>query len=170
MIGSLTMLCTIYASFSWLCYYAWGATLTEPVVTEMLPAGNIWVQVMKMLFCLNLAFSYPLTSAIIFEGLQEFILGEGAANDRSKKWKVNAIRTGVVVGSVTFSIVVANSLDKVISLLGAILGVTIVLAIPSYCHFKLIAKTKAQKAKDVIIGFVAISMLVVGPVSIVLSW
>ena len=40
---AIITLCTIYIAFSSLCYYAWGADLTEPVVTEMLPAGNLCV-------------------------------------------------------------------------------------------------------------------------------
>ena len=70
------MLCTIYILFSLLCYYAWGSDLTEPVVTEMLPAGNMVVQIMKLLFCLNLVFSFPLTIVPTFSTLEAFLLGK----------------------------------------------------------------------------------------------
>ena len=42
-VAALALLCTMYVGFSMLCYYAWGQGLQEPVVTEMLPAGNISV-------------------------------------------------------------------------------------------------------------------------------
>lgn len=58
-----------------LCYYCWGSSLTEPVVTEMLPADNIYVQVMKLLFCLNLVVSFPLTIRPTFDTLQAVLLG-----------------------------------------------------------------------------------------------
>lgn len=58
---ALITLCITYIVFSEICYYAWGADLTESVVTEMLPPANIAVQILKLLFCLNLTFSYPLS-------------------------------------------------------------------------------------------------------------
>ena len=36
-------LCSLQILFASLCYYTWGASLTEPVVTEMLPPGNATV-------------------------------------------------------------------------------------------------------------------------------
>ena len=38
-----TSLCAINIIFSTICYYAWGTNLTEPVVTQMLPAHNVTV-------------------------------------------------------------------------------------------------------------------------------
>jgi len=140
-VAALALLCTMYVGFSMLCYYAWGQGLQEPVVTEMLPAGNISVQILKLTFCLSLLCGYPLTAKPIFEGLEDFLLKEGAASDIAQKWKVNGLRTSLVIFTIIFSIMIAPSLDKVISLLGAVLGVTIVLMIPSYCHFKLLATT-----------------------------
>ena len=58
---ALVSLCTFYTLFSFLCYYSWGSDLDEAVVTEMLPADNVFVQIMKLLFCVNLMVSYPLT-------------------------------------------------------------------------------------------------------------
>ena len=58
---ALVSLCTFYTLFSFLCYYSWGSDLDESVVTEMLPADNVFVQIMKLLFCVNLMVSYPLT-------------------------------------------------------------------------------------------------------------
>jgi amino acid permease len=76
----LACLGTIYATFAFLCYYAWGSDLTESVVTEMLPAGNTWVQIMKMLFCVNLVISYPLTIIPTFNALEAFFLGVAETN------------------------------------------------------------------------------------------
>ena len=59
-IAAFGTLFTMHVTFSSICYYAWGENLTEPVVTEMLPADNVFVQAMKLLFCINLFFSFPL--------------------------------------------------------------------------------------------------------------
>ena len=73
---ALITLCIVYVSFSSICYYAWGASLTEPVVTEMLPADNLFVQIMKMLFCLNLVFSFPLTMVPAYSTIEVMIMGQ----------------------------------------------------------------------------------------------
>ena len=60
----LVTLCSIYVIFSFLCYYTWGSDLNQTVVTEMLPADNTYVQIMKLLFCTNLIFSYAMTNIV----------------------------------------------------------------------------------------------------------
>ncbi len=59
--AALISLCTVYIMFSFLCYYNWGADLDESVVTEMLPPDNAFVEFMKIAYCINLVFSYPIT-------------------------------------------------------------------------------------------------------------
>lgn len=71
----LVTLCTVYMAFSMFCYYAWGASLDEPVVTEMLPADNTFVQTMKLLYCINLVFSFPITIVPTFNTLEAVIFG-----------------------------------------------------------------------------------------------
>ena len=75
-VAAIGTLCTCYVLFSELCYYAWGSDLTEPVVTEMLPADNTFVQIMKLLFCVNLVFSFPLTIVPTFDTLEAWILNK----------------------------------------------------------------------------------------------
>ena len=72
-IGALIFLCTIYVLFAFTCYYAWGSNLDQPVVTEMLPPDNHFVQVMKLLFCLNLMISYPVTIVPVYHALEAVI-------------------------------------------------------------------------------------------------
>lgn len=79
-VGCLLFLCTIYVSFSMLCYWAWGSDLTEPVVTEMLPADNTFVQVMKLAYCLNLVFSFTVIIWPTFTTLETLILGKKETN------------------------------------------------------------------------------------------
>lgn len=66
---ALSTLCAVYVAFAFLCYYGWGSNLDEAVVTEMLPADNVYVQIMKILFCVNLAISYPITIVPVYDAL-----------------------------------------------------------------------------------------------------
>ena len=98
----------MHITFGSICYYAWGSDLTEPVVTQMLPAENGYVQAMKLLFCVNLLYTYRLTIAPTFNSLEAFVLGvketnkdedeEGNAVEESYElyWRVNFLRTFVV--------------------------------------------------------------------------
>jgi len=76
--AALSTLCIIYIAFSELCYYTYGSGLDEPVVTEMLPADNRIVQIMKLLFCLNLVFSYPMTVVPVSQTLQTYVFGRSS--------------------------------------------------------------------------------------------
>ena len=71
--AALVTLCITYVLFAFVCYYSWGSTLTEPVVTEMLPADNAFVEIMKLLFCLNLMISYPITITPMYTALEDLL-------------------------------------------------------------------------------------------------
>lgn len=45
-------------------------------MTEMLPADNTFVQIMKLLFCCNLVISYPLTIVPTFTAIETTFLGQ----------------------------------------------------------------------------------------------
>ena len=47
--------------FAELCYYTFGKDLNVAIITDKMPADNPIIQVVKLLFILNLVFSYPLT-------------------------------------------------------------------------------------------------------------
>ena len=90
-IGALIFLCTIYVLFAFTCYYAWGSNLDEPVVTEMLPPDNHFVQVMKLLFCLNLMISFPVTIVPVYHALEAVI---GKEETSQEEEETAAIETG----------------------------------------------------------------------------
>lgn len=85
-------------------------------------------------------------------------------------WKVNVLRSLMVLCTVIIVIFVADKLDKVMSVAGAIFGMTNVLLLPGICHLKLSAETKFQKTFDICIIIFAILMLAVGPFTIVMQW
>ena len=68
-------LCIIQILFSTLCYYAWAGSIVEPIITEILPAGNVLVQIMKLLYCINLVYSYRVSIVPTFSALEQYILG-----------------------------------------------------------------------------------------------
>ena len=61
LISAIATLTVIYIVFGGLGYLAWGQSEIQPYSTDMLPASNIAVIVMKFLFSLNLICSYSIT-------------------------------------------------------------------------------------------------------------
>ena len=64
---AITTLTSVYIVFGTVCYLAYGDNIAL-IVTEMLPQVW-WASILKVLFCLNLIFSYSIiihpTNAII---------------------------------------------------------------------------------------------------------
>lgn len=59
--AALSTLCTIYILFSEICYFNFGDGLSESIVMQEMPSDNRLIQVVKVLYCFNILFSYPLT-------------------------------------------------------------------------------------------------------------
>ena len=76
----------------------------------------------------------------------------------------------MVLMTVIVVLFVADKLDRVISIAGAIFGMTNVLLLPAFCHLKLTANTQSQKIFDILVIIFACIMLVFGPVTIALQW
>ena len=68
-------ICILQILFSSVCYYAWGNSIVEPMITEILPADNVWIQIMKLLFCVNLLYSEKIIIVPTFSCLEYYILG-----------------------------------------------------------------------------------------------
>jgi amino acid permease len=60
-IAALGSLCTLYILFSELCYLTYGDGLQESIVLEQLPKDNGIIIGIKVLFSLNILFTYPIT-------------------------------------------------------------------------------------------------------------
>ena len=100
------------------------------------------------------------------ESQNRTIAGESVA----MYWKVNILRSFLVLVTVIIVIFVAEKLDKVMSIAGAIFGMTNVLLLPTICHLKLSAKTTCSRIFDHCIIIFAIVMLIFGPFTIVMQW
>ena len=87
----------MYVLFAFTCYYAWGSNLDESVVTEMLPPDNVFVQIMKLLFCINLMISYPITIIPVYNAL-EAVIGKEETNREEGEEEVKADEKGGAVG------------------------------------------------------------------------
>lgn len=56
----ITVTFLIYVTFGEFCYIIYGSKLVLPLITSNLPKENVIVAIVKVVFCVNLIFSYPL--------------------------------------------------------------------------------------------------------------
>ena len=152
---TITFLIIVYCAFADLCYYTYGDSLTKPIIMEMMPADNLIIQIVKILFMINLVFSYPLTIFITNVILEGFTFHNSKSSPNIRKWLKNLQRSCVLLFGIICAIYLKDVLDQILAISGTILGTTVVMKFPVLCHYKLLAKTKWEKAID--IGMLAIS-------------
>ena len=138
----LTFLTITYISFALLCYYTFGSSLDRPLIIEMMPSSNIIIIIVKILYIINLVFSYPLIiymTNIILEG---FMFKSWKKATNARKYCKNLSRSMVLLLGIIAAMYLKDMLDKVLALCGTLLGSTVVMTIPALCHYKLLAKTR----------------------------
>mmetsp|Transcript_41783 Transcript_41783/g.63810 ORF Transcript_41783/g.63810 Transcript_41783/m.63810 type:complete len:164 (+) Transcript_41783:1226-1717(+) len=86
---TIVFLMIVYVAFSNLCYFTFGDQLTKPIIMEMMPADNPIIQVVKILFMINLVFSYPLTIYITNVILEGFLFKKSTSSKSTRKWLKN---------------------------------------------------------------------------------
>jgi proton-coupled amino acid transporter len=146
-----------YAAFGEFCYFVYGNKITTPLITENLPPGNAFASVIKVLFCINLVFTYPLVlypANIIIEG---YLFGH-MPKSKKRQWSKNVYRGLMVAFTIVVAVLLGESLDKFLALLGAVGCTPIAFTLPAFFHYKLVAKTKKEKNID--IALIVISLLI----------
>ena len=136
----------------------------------MMPADNPVIMIVKILFCINLACSYPLCIYPVNLILESYVFKGFTQKTAARKWLKNLSRGLVVASAAVLAVVFSSKLDKFLSLLGALLCAPLVFTIPTLCHYKLIAKTRREKIEDMIIVSISFVILVFCTIQGVENW
>ena len=119
------------------------------------------IVITELLYCINLVFSYPLTIFPANKIIESFIfhrfLGMKEVTTK-RKWLKNLSRLIVVFLGCFLSITFEKVLDQFLGVAGAVLGITIILIVPTLYHYKVCATTPREKNTDIL--FMAFSFLV----------
>ncbi len=107
----LVVLTSTYIFFGQYCYTVYGNELTTPIVTENLPKGDIFVNVVKVLFCFNLIFTYPLVIYPTNMVVESYLFSGMTKKSPLRQWLKNLSRTVIVGITVVMSISLAAKLD-----------------------------------------------------------
>jgi len=148
----------VYLFFGLLCYITFGAGV-EPIITEMLPPTSPVTIGIKILFCFNLIFSYPICISPTNLVLEGFMFG-GMGQSKLRKWLKNLSRFCVCLSAAYLAIELQSKMDKFLGLLGALCCAPLALALPAILHLKLLAQTRTDRAIDIVLVVVSGAMLV----------
>ena len=125
----------LYVGFGEYCLFIYGEDLKLPLITANLPQGAV-VQIIKIMFSINLVFTYPLQLHPASVIIESYIF-KGMPKSKKRMWLKNLSRTIIVALTVGFCISLGNSLDKFISVLGSLACTPISFTLPCIFHLKL---------------------------------
>jgi len=158
--AAMMTLMVLFGSFGFICYYYFGHQ-DESFVIANFDQNDRMIEVTRLLFCINLVFSYPLTIYPTNIILEQFIFIKFMTNTTTRKWLKNLSRSIICFLGVFLAIELESVLDKFLGVSGALLGIPIILIIPTLCHYNLVASSKNEKMIDIgIIVFSAVIMCI----------
>lgn len=95
---------------------------------------------LKVLFCINLLLSYPLTLYPANTIIENYLFGtwiEYQPNSRTLYWAQNISRCLIVIGSIAFTIALGERVDCYLSLVGALTCSPVQFILPAIFHLRI---------------------------------
>jgi proton-coupled amino acid transporter len=130
----------LYSSFGEFCYLIYGSNIVSPLITSNLP-NDPFVGFIKVMFCVNLFFTYPLVIYPANQIIESYIFGT-LPKSKKRMWLKNLYRGCMVLFTVVIALLLNDKLGKFISLLGGFACIPITFILPCLFHYKLCAETK----------------------------
>lgn len=169
-------ICVMYIVFSEYVLFAYGGYtvdnpggISQPLIIDSLPPQQVLVWIIKVLFILNLVFSYPLTLYPANNVLESYLFGDWPKS-KKRMWCKNLTRTITVFFTCFVGIYVWDNLDKLLSVIGALTCTPIAFTLPALFHYKASAKTRMQKNIDLILITLSVIIMVFCTAYTFITW
>ena len=136
-------ICVTYLGFAVICVFGFGFdTLNQfPLITQALPSQSWISYTVKILFSLNLIFSYPLVINPTNNVIETYLFGSWKKS-RSRQMSKNVSRTVVIAASCILALIVYDKLTEFLSITGALTCTPIAFTLPAIFHYKMCAVTQ----------------------------
>jgi len=142
----VSSIAVLYIIFSLLTIFAFGIFSPEnphgiqTLITQSLPQTQIFIWCVEIAFIFNLIFSYPL---VIFpaNSVIEGYLYKGWPKTKKRQICKNVNRAVIIILSIVVAEIVWNSLDKFLSVSGALTCTPIAFILPTMFHYRGCAET-----------------------------
>ncbi|CAI2363909.1 unnamed protein product [Moneuplotes crassus] len=167
----MLVLTCILIFFGFFNYAVYGDELLSnaPMVTKILRKGDVVVEIVMVLFIINLIFSYPLViypSNVVIESYSI----DKMTPSISRTWLRNLSRALVVFITFFIGIYFEDSLDRLLSVVGSLTCTPVAFIMPAVLHLNLVAKTRLAKTIDYSIICLGIALLVGITSHTILNW
>jgi solute carrier family 36 (proton-coupled amino acid transporter) len=175
-----TTLCIIafYIFFSVTCWMALGDDV-RTVLTTSLPSGAAATSV-QLAYSVAVIFTFPLQNYPALEIARRSITKAVDKYASCKSWnggnkddlRHNLISSGLVILLAVVAVIAMNSLDKVVSFLGGLLGCPIAFIFPPLIHLELAGRegtlTTGRKIMDLSVAFMGVVAMVLSTITTLL--
>lgn len=168
---TLAFITGLYLVFANLGYFTFGfETLKDcPLVTQCMPPNNPIIETALFLWVLNIIITYPMCLFPAHLVIESYLY-KGMEESKKKYWLTNFSRTILVIISIGVGIAFSKTLDKMMSLVGSVTCAPIAFIFPAGYHLALSARTKWEKALDIIIMAIGVILLIFGTVWTLITW
>ena len=134
-----------------------------------MPQDNPFVITGKILYCLQLAVSYPLVIYVTNNIVEGFVFAK-MRYSMLRIWLKNFSRLVVLFVGVCVAIYFYYLLHRIMALSGVVLGSFIVLITPNYIHYKVVAETQCSRCMDLLVIIYAIIISIGLGTAMILQW
>ena len=165
----ITTVFILYLAFGLFCFFVYGSALATPLITSNLPPTNPVSWVIKILFCFNLIFSYPLVIYPANMIIESYLFGKMPFST-FRKWLKNLYRTIMVGFTVIIALLLGNALGSFLALLGAFSCTPIAFTLPALFHYKLVAKTGLARTVDLLLIIVSLFIMIFCSAFSIYTW
>ena len=116
-----------------------------------MPLKNPATYILKILFSVNLLFSYPLVIHPANIVIESWLFGTWAKSRKRQMFK-NLSRSIIVAVSCVVALTIYDKLDRFLSITGSLTCIPVAFIIPAALHLEVVAKQDNSK-KDIIIDW-----------------
>ena len=134
----MALLTTTYVILGEFCYFVYGNDLTRPLIMSNWDDSKWYVITLKILYCINLIFTYPLMLFPAFQVMEAYAF-KGWRSGKKRMWGKNIFRSIIVIFTIVLAIWLDEKLDKFLALLGGFACAPIAFTLPCLFHYKLCA-------------------------------
>lgn len=155
MLGTLVL----FGGAGALAYLTFGSDV-KSVVLVNLDQTSKFTQSVQFLYSMAILLSIPLQFFPAVRILENGLFSRSGKRDPRIKWLKNLFRFGLVMVCTAISWVGAADLDKFVALIGSFACVPLCYVYPAMLHYRAVAKTRAEKLADILLGSFGMAAMV----------
>ncbi|KAI9228499.1 MAG: transmembrane amino acid transporter protein-domain-containing protein [Piptocephalis tieghemiana] len=167
---TMVLVTFIFCTVGGLSYLTFGDKV-ETVVLLNLPSGSRAVELVQLFYTLAILFSVPLQMFPAIGILENSLFTpRSGKRDPRVKWTKNTFRLGICLLIAVIAFLGSSSLDRFVTLIGAIACIPLSFVYPALFHYKALARSAWSKRADLGIVAFGLCCMVFCTFTTVYSW